>query len=512
MTSVEQISIDAEPTHEIQQTDSLQADVRRSVANAMKLGLSLLATWVVALGVRLMLPRFLGPSLYGAFQFADAFTTTILVVTCLGVETYIRKEITTNGSAASKFLGGTTLLGALLGIIVLFIALPSLHWAGKSDLVVRLVLILGLAQMFTNASTTFSALLHAVGDVGGLSILNVAVKLTWGIGIFAVLSLGYGAQSAALVILASETLRAIWLAAMARRYAGATFDVDMRASWRVVVASLPYYVAALAQTAYGRIDISVLSFITTDTEVGWYAAAAAIGGISMLMSPLIGWVLIPLTSRAAKRSEDELMMVGRRATEVIFTLAMPVTLGMGLAATEIVELAFGSAYAPAARSLHVLAPTFVLTYATIVGASMLVRLERGWWVTGVSVVGMFIAPTLNLLLVPRFLAAYGPGGAGLGAAVSLVLVETFAATALFYPMGRRAFDQRLLAVIGKTVAVALTIVAIDRMLAPIGAWRLLIDGLLYVVLVLVTGAVDMKVAAGYVRQALASRRSASSAA
>ena len=490
---------------------SLESDVKRSVGNALKLGLSLLATWAIALGIRLLLPRYLGPASFGALQFADAFTTTIFIVTNLGVETYVRKEIATRREHASEFFAGTMLLGLALGALVMVITIPSLSMAGKTEVVIRLVVILGVAQILANINIILGALLHAVGNVGGLSVLNVGAKLAWGAGIALVLSRGMGAQSVAVAMLVTEMIRAGGLAALARRHLQLRLVVDMRATLAVLIASLPYYLAALAQTAYGRIDISIMSFLTNDVEVGWYAAAAAIGGISMLLAPLIGWVVLPLTSRAAERSVEELLIVGRRAMEVILAAAFPVTLFIGLGAADIVSIAFGDAFEPATHSLRILAPTFVLTYAAMVNASILVRLERGWWVTGVSVAGMIVAPALNLWLVPLTLRTYGEGGAGIGAAISLVLTEIVTASALTWPIGRRAFDRRLVTLLAKTIVCCVVVMAVDALLQRLGLWRFVVDGLLYAALVTGTGAVDVRTGLQYARKELAQRRAARTA-
>ena len=122
--------------------------------------------------------------------------------------------------------------------------------------------------------------------------------------------------------------------------------------------------------------------------------------MTMLIVPLIGWVLLPLTSRAAARSEEELAKVSRRAMELVLVASLPVALFMYLSADVVVRLLFGDAFAPAAASMRLQAPVSVLTYAAIVSSSLLIRLERGWTVTWISVGGMILSPLLNLLLIP----------------------------------------------------------------------------------------------------------------
>jgi O-antigen/teichoic acid export membrane protein len=257
-----------------------------------------------------------------------------------------------------------------------------------------------------------------------------------------------------------------------------------------------------------------MSFLTSDTEVGWYGAAATLAGMSLLLAPIVGSVLGPLASRAAARDGDgaELMLVNRRALEAVLSVSLPASLLLYLGAEPVVELMFGPEFAPAARSLRLLAPTFVLTYLAMVSGTILVRLERAWAMTWVTVAGMVLSPALNLVLVPAGLRLLGRGGAGVGAGAALVLTETFTAGVFLWLVGRRGVDRRLAVALGKMIAVCAAVAAADALLAPLGIWRLAVDALLYAAGVLATGAVHAGDALGLVRGLVASRRRAPAAA
>lgn len=490
----------------------LRADVSQSISNALKLGGSLLGTWAVALVIRMMLPRFLGPASFGALQFADAFSVVAMIVTWLGVETYIRKEIPTRPTHASDFLGGTMLVALVLAVATMGVALPALSAAGKPPDVLVLVAILCGAQFLANQNNTLSAVLHSTGKIDGLALLNIGAKVAWGGGILASFWLGFGVRGVALSMALAEVLRLGILLHLTRSLAGVELRVDRQATIAVLRASAPYYFLGLAQTIYARIDISILSFLSNDTEVGWYGAAATIAGISLLLSPLIQWVILPLTQRAAARSAEELALVSRRALELILVCAFPVTLAFFVSAPIIVPLAFGEAYTVASHALQILAPTFVLTYAAIVCGSLLVRMGRGWVATGISVAGMVLAPVLNLLIVPRFQAHFGAGGAGMGAAACLSLTELFAAGAMMYALGLDIVDRRTISVVTRTILVSIGVIGLDLLLMPIGAWRLPVDALAYVGGGVLLGAIDVKGLLALVRNTLAERREQKAAA
>ncbi len=482
-------------------TNSLATDVLQSVRNASTLGLSLLGTWAVALVVRIFLPRHLGPSAFGDFQFADSFTTTAFVLTGLGIETYVRKEVSTRSDHATDFFGGTALVRFAISALVMAAVMFGLAQSGKPVAIRQLVFLLGIAQVLVTLNLTYGALLHAVGRVGGLSILNILTKLLWGGGIVIAFTLGGGVMSVAGAMLASEAVRTAGLAVLTRRHMGLRFRVNLVPTRGVIASALPYYVATLATTIYSRIDVSIMAYQTTSEEVGWYGAASTLAGMAMLVSPLIGWVLLPLSSRAAARSHEEFRAVSRRSMELVLSVSLPLSLFMCLAAEVIVRTLFGAPYAPAVMSMRIQAPVFVLTYVAIVSGSLLVRLERGWAVTWISVAGMIASPLLNLVLIPMGLRQFGRGGAGVGAATSLVISELATTVAMTWLLGGLAFDRRGVTTVAKTVAVCLAVVALDRLLMPLGPARLVLDGVAYLAGVVAWGALDVRGAIAFLRNA-----------
>lgn len=484
----------------------IATDVVRSTRNAVTLGLSLLGTWAVALGVRIFLPRQLGPAQFGAFQFADSFTTTVFVLISLGLETYVGKEVAVRRDHANDFFGGTLLVRLALGAVVMVVAVLALIASGKPERIIHLVIILGVAQILVNLNATSAALLHAAGIVGALSVLNVLAKLAWGVGIVIALVAHWGILGVAWAMLLAESFRSAGLIVLAKRHVGLRLTLNLPATWAVLRASLPFYVGILTQVIYLKLDLTVMSFLTTDVEVGWYATATTLAAMSFLLSPLIGWVLAPMLSRAAVRSEDELFMVARRAMEVVLSIAFPMSLMLGLSAHILIVGLFGTAYAPAAPGLALLAPTFLLTYIGMVAGTLMNRLERGWQNTAVGVGSMVLSLLLNLWLVPRALAMYGPGGAGRGAAVALVITETFASGGLLIFLGRRVLDHRLLTVLGKTLVICVIVSGVHYLLAPIGIWRLGVDIVLYAILVVASGAVNAQATVQTVRAMIAERR------
>lgn len=484
---------------------AFETDVAKSIRDGAQLGLALLATWSVALIVRIMIPRHLGPTTFGSFDFADAFTTTIIVVGSLGVETYIRKEVPGRASHASHFFGGTIVIRLAVGIVVMTTAIFALRAAGQPPLLLRLVAILGIAQIIAQVNASYAALLQSVGAVGGQSLANVAAKLVWGGGIVIAFAVGGQVQSVAIMMLVAELVRLAWLATLTRARAQLQYRVDLAASFGVLFASFPYYVTQLAQAVYTRIDVSIMAFLTTRIEVGWYGAAQNIAGLSLLLSPIIGWILLPLSSRVGARSHEDMLRIFRRAMDAVLAIAFPIALTLGLGADAIVRIAFGEPYTPAVQSLRLLAPAFVLTYVTMLEASVLVRIDRGWALTAIVISSMVLSPLLNLWLIPVGLTVHGAGGAGVGASVAQLITETYSVVVMTLLLRNRVFDRTTMVHLLKTIVAALCVIGAHVLMAPLHAWRYPLDVILYLTIVTSWGAVDLKAWASVVTSALRHR-------
>jgi O-antigen/teichoic acid export membrane protein len=467
-------------------------EVRTAIRDGLRLGASLLLTWTVALVMRLVLPRHLGPAQYGLYTFADGFAATYFVFLSLGLEMYVQKEIPVRPAHASDFFGGMLLLRAALSIVLLSALELTLRAAHRPVITQRLVLVFGLAQLFTSVNQALAALLQARSSVGGLAVTNVAGKVVWGLGIGAGLAFGAPLEVLALALLLSEGGKSLALLHFTRRDAGLRLRLDGRRSLRVLVASLPFYVNAVAITMCAKLDVTMLSFLGADnTQVGWYSASSSLATVTMLLAPLVGWVVTPLLSRTAKRSIADFWTIVRRSIQAVQTVMIPLTLFVVLGADVWVRWLFGPAFAPAAMSLRALAPTFFFTYTAMLLALALVILDRAWTLTWISLGGLVVNPLLATILVPLCRRWLGPGGAGVGSGLAVVGMEVTVSTLMLVTAGRRAFDRHVVAALGKTLGACLAATVVHVLCRGLGPSRLAIDVVVYLVVAFASGAIDL---------------------
>jgi len=460
-----------------------------AVRNALKLGASLLFTWGIALIIRLLLPRTLGPALFGNLNFADGFSATTFILLGLGADAHIRKEVSVRPACASDFYGGLTVLRLGLAVLVLSGMALIMHATGRSEDVTLLVMLFGVTQFFVSANATLSAMLHAKGRVGAMSVLAVATKVVWAGGVLLAMAVHAHLWAYAAAYLASESVETFVLYGLAQQHVGLRFRVDPSATKAMLATSLPYYLQTFASTAYGKLDVTLLEFAGNNTEVGWYGAASAVASLTLLATPLIGWVLMPMFARAAARSRAELDEQVRRALELIMSVAIPIGLVIYLGAAVWIRIIFGAPFAPAAGALRVLAPMFVVMYVSIIYSCALVMLERPWALVIIALGGLVVNVAVNLAVIRYSLRVLGPGGGGTGCALAMLATEIVVTSCMLALLGRTGFDRRSLSAIAKSLVACAVTVLIDERTGFLGSARLVLDGIIYAVIVLSTGAV-----------------------
>lgn len=451
-----------------------QHEVSLAFANAFKLGSSLALTWTIAILVRFLLPRQLGPERFGELSFAEAFAAGLFALLDLGISTYAMREVAVRPRHASDFFGGVLALRGALALTLFAVMAGVLFARGKSLELQLAAAGFGAAFALESVSGTLATFLRATGDVTRLAAVQVIGKLIWA-ALLVVALFGGGVRLGlvflVLPVVVSDLFKVVALYPATARALDLRLTVDRAATRTALVASFPFFVNLLALSLGGRLNVWVVEAVATPSEVGWYAAAVNLSTLAMLFTPLFSWVLLPLLSRARSRSQDELFWIARRCLEGFALAATPVALVIGYGADDWVRLALGLEYAPAAAAVRMMAVTVTLTYVAMVLSMVLIVLDQSWSLSALSVTSVLLAPGLALVLVPWLARIAGPGGGALGAAIAATTAEGFVVVALLLRIGLRAVDRRTLATWAKVAASVLVVVAVDQAFAPGGYLR-----------------------------------------
>lgn len=486
-------------------SESSHAEVHTTLKNALKLGGSLILTLGIGFGVRIALRRYLGPTVIGPVNFADAFATTGFVFLGLGVDVYIRKVVPVRLEVANDFVGTFFAVRALLAVLVFGVMAGVLEAMGQPPEVRLLVWAYGVAQLFLSVNQTFTALLQSARTIDGLSVSNVVSKLLWAAGFVATMAFHWPLVGIPLSVATAEALKALVGWRLARKHLGLRLRVDWKQVRPVLRASFAFYVNAVALVVVNRFDVNVLKVRANDTEIGLYSAASELAQMTFVMTPMLGGVVAPLFARTLARGPEEYAKVLRRTLELVLAFAFPASLAILVGADFWVRLLLGTQYTESAWALSILGPSFLLTYVAVIVATALNLSGGEWTVTVTSLLSLVLNPALVMVLV-TLSAGWGVGGGGAACAMAAIATEAVVLAGMFWRMGRDAWDLRLVKMLVKTTVACVVVYVADRyFLQPLGYARLIVDGASYVLLVLGSGALSVKETLGFVKTLRAQR-------
>ncbi len=459
--------------------------------NAVLLGGSLVLTLGIGFGVRIALRRYLGPTVIGPVNFADAFTTTSFVFLSLGIDVYTRKIVPVTLDGANAFLGTVFTIRAVMALAIFLMMGAVLSLMGQPPEVRMLVWAYGAAYVCTSYNQTLTALLQSARTIDGLSALNVVIKLMWAAGFIITMVFQLPLIGIPLSVFFAELTKLVVCFWLARRHVNLRLTVDWSKITPVLRSAFPFYVNSVALVVVHRFDVNVLRVRSNDTEIGLYSAAAELAQMTFVLVPMMGGVVMPLLARVQARGKAEYHEMVRRTLELILVLAFPPSLAIAVGSDVWVHLVLGEQYAASAWALSILGPTFLLTYTAVV-LGIALNLSGGeWTVTTTSLMSMALNPLLVMGLV-HLSQDWGVGGPGAACAMAAVATEAVVVCVMVWRLGKVVIDARLAKMLVKTLLACVVVITLDRLvLQGLGTMRLVIDLLVYVGLVLATGAVSV---------------------
>lgn len=469
-------------------TASPRPELVRAARTALTLGTSLIAGIAFSMTVRVALPRTLGPVGYGEYRLVETIAELVLVLLTLGLDTALRRDVARTPSTAGAQLSNVLALRTYGGT-ALIAAIALAFWLnGASGTRMLLFLLLATAQLLLSLNNTHAAVAHATGDVRWNAVSSVVGRAAWAAMSLAVLATSPAPLLVAAALLLVEGGRFIAQHRRAASLYGVVVRPDLRVALGAAAASLPLFVNFLAHNLYGRLGTWWLGLSASPAEVGWYGAAANIASAALVGMPLVTWVLLPAASRERSDASATTDQLVAGALRVALLVATPAVLLLSAFAPELVALLFGAAFAPAAGSLRLLAPTIALAYGSTVCAVSLIQRGGDRTVAAVSLGGLVLSVALNAVCV----RTGTPGSAASGAALAALLTEVAVTATLAKLAWRPAWTSPLArAAVGIVTSSAAAVAGLHVADAGGPVVELIVSGSAYVFTLFASGAVGM---------------------
>lgn len=202
---------------------------------------------------------------------------------------------------------------------------------------------------------------------------------------------------------------------------------------------------------YGKVDITMLSVLGTESSVGFYSSAYKVINIVVGLVGAVSVVFLPRLSRNYHdngRCGDTVSM----GLKAVLLLALPCCVGLILVAEELTQVLFGGAFAPAAGTIRILAVLVlvkgagdILCYQPLVSAGKERKLIKAY----------LLASAANMILDAALIPNWGHNGAAAASVLSELVVNGVllkSALSVAKPKLDKRFLTSLLAALGAMIA------------------------------------------------------------
>lgn len=233
-----------------------------------------------------------------------------------------------------------------------------------------------------------------------LGIIDIVTNLTQSAVIIALAFAGMSAGVIAAAFSVSVVVNSLLVYGGARRLVddGRADTGDRRA---VLREAMPLGVAAALSSAYFMVDVSLVGFLASAQELGYFAAASKVLSILVMVPSLVmTTALAGLSSQA--RTEGSLGAVTAHLWHWLAVLLLPTFVYVSAFAEVVVDLLFGSSYTAAASLVRVVALAAAVSLLSNVLSTALIASGRGRWLIMQGLTGLIFSVVGNFALVPVF--------------------------------------------------------------------------------------------------------------
>lgn len=398
---------------------------------------------LISLVVNVWLVRYLGAESFGLMSFAQSLVVIFAVVSQLGLETIIVRDLVRAPDDAPRILG--TSLGLRVAGSVGTLALACTTAAIFSPGIPAVV---GVTAIF--ATTAFSQAFDVIEFwfQSGSRIRPLAIARTSA-------SLGGSALKVAAILL-NAPLEGV-AAAIAGEFAlssiavGIAYRMQVRSVGRwqfstqrartLLADSWPLLVNSIAIVISVRVDQMLLTALRGTLENGWYAAAQRLTEILFYLPVAALMSANPILLRTHEQDPANYERRLQRLFSVLGMLGLAVATVVSLLALPLVRLLFGPEFEPSASVLAILVWACPPLFLGVAQTNWFIAHGRQTGLMTRSLVAAGASVALNSALVPTYGAQ--------GAAVSMLVSQVFSQIVInaFVPETRGLFRMQVRALL-----------------------------------------------------------------
>ncbi len=386
---------------------------------------------VISLFITIYLARYLGIVGFGKYSFVFAYLAFFGVITSLGLNTILVREMARDPSMTSKLIGNAYIIKILLTVFAIVLSLIIITLLPYPADTTNYVYIAAFTLLFLSFSDLYGTIFQANLRMEYRIIAKLVFKvLSGGLILWIIFSQGTLTQ-VILALVFSEMVKTLISYRFSRKIVRAQFDIDPGLLKYLVKVSLPLAFSSVIITIYYHIDIVMLSLMQGDASVGIYSAAYKLSEPLSLIPSAFMVSLFPIMSASFKNSKERILKSYRLGIRYLLIIALPIAMCITLLSDKIILLIYKAPFAESATVLQILIWVLVFISLHYVLTNILISIEKQKLYMICTGLCAIVNLTLNFILIP--ILSYN------GAAIATVATNVVLFMASFYFVSKHLF-------------------------------------------------------------------------
>lgn len=377
-----------------------------AIKNTLWLSIGQIGSRLLRAVVIIFAARVLGAEGYGVFAYILSLAGFFTIFADIGVSQILTREVSKKPKEENRYFASSLaiklFLISLVSIIVLFFSphLTDLEAVKMLMPFAALLVIFDSLRDFVNAyfrgkeKMEMEALTTTVSNIA-ITIFGLIVVFSWPVPGFVtaayVWAAGFG------------TVLGIYL--LRDKFLNFFKDFDAELVKPIIKASWPIALSSALGAFMLNIDVIMIGFFHGAEEVGLYAASEKIIGLLYILPALLAAALFPIISRYVEKGDNKRSArVVEKGLLATFMVALPVCIGGGLLASDIINLLYGSEYVVgrSVLALKILLFTPLIIYPGALLKNYILAYDKQIKMVPIVGLGAFANILLNIVLIPNF--------------------------------------------------------------------------------------------------------------
>lgn len=386
--------------------------------NVFWLSVSQLAGRIIRSAIIIYAARVLGAAEYGVFSYALGLAGFFTIFADIGISVLLTKEVAQQPQkakayfAVSLWLKSILLLGTTL--LIVFIA----PYFSKIEQAKALLPFVALLVIFDNLREFSNAFFRAKEKMEFEALTTIFMNIT--ITVLGFIALYFSKSAGAITFSYVGSAGAGFLAAifiLREEFLGIIKNFDKSLIRPILKLAWPIALSGLLGAFMLNVDIIMLGWFRTETEIGLYSAGQKIVQLLYILPSIIASAVFSPISRAVKNQEYAVVRsITEKSASLISLIALPLIVGGIVLGKPIIEFLYGNGYLNGVSSFQILILTILITFYGSLFSNLILAYDQQKKFAayaGLASIGNII---FNAMLIPFWGIA--------GAAAATLIVQT----------------------------------------------------------------------------------------